>query len=78
MVIAKEHIYSNPKGALKKQKELSKKMSPNFGGARQEAQDWVSGMGGAVTDKPVAQRIGKASKKDVKGFIGKMEKSLLW
>lgn len=53
-------------------------MKSNFSGVRKEAQDWVSGMGGAVTDKDVSKRIGKASKKDVKGFVGDMKKTLLW
>ena len=48
-----------------------------FSGARKEAQDWVGGMGNAVTDKDTSKRIGKASKKDVKSFIGDMRKSLL-
>jgi hypothetical protein len=53
-------------------------MKPHFESVRKEAQDWVSGMGGAVTDKNVSKRIGKASKKDVKKFVGKMEHSLTW
>jgi len=53
-------------------------MKINFGNARKEAQDWVGGMGAAVTDKKVAKRIGKASKKDVTKFVGDMKKSLLW
>jgi hypothetical protein len=53
-------------------------MGPDFSDARHEAQNWVGGMGGAVTDKKVAKRIGKASKKDVKDFVGDMKKSLLW
>jgi len=59
-------------------KVIEPQMSPDFSTVRKEAQDWVSGMGGAVTDKDVSKRIGKASKKDVKGFVGDMKKSLLW
>ncbi len=57
---------------------LGDMMKPNFSGVKKEVHDWTTGMGAQVTDKPVAKRIGKASKKDVKSFIGKMEGSLLW
>ena len=65
-------------GTLKDKNYYKNKAMMNFSTVRKEAQDWVSGMGGAVTDKDVSKRIGKASKKDVKGFVGDMKKSLLW
>ena len=59
-------------------KNKNKGMSPDFSSARAEAQEWSFGMGAQVTDKEAPKRIGKASKKDVKDFMGGMKKSLLW
>ena len=53
-------------------------METNFKHARKETQDWVFGMGAAVTDKEAPKRIEKASSKDHKSFISGHQKSLLW
>lgn len=57
---------------------MKAKYAPDFKGAKYESKQWTSGMAGQVTDKDAAKRIGKASKKDTKQFMGSMKSSLLW